>query len=542
MPATALPCAMLNALVSDFARGLPREYAEALNSQLQDANEAEVEAFWWAQAASSNRHLLLYLLQTLPTRLLRGQVERFPRLYEAREECKSNQSSLERLRDERAELLGHLLLARSLNTAHTANLSTQTTVSIANHRRPSQIALLWPKVFFNTLLVYSSYSLLRYGYSQRYVIRQWLSEGQEAMQGLIRDWVLEPVKEVWNTVRASDEAREGLISAEGVLADMESLERMALSLAKDVLHYTEPQLLALRAQVRSGDLTPLMEIYEADIRSPFKSAIGGSLIRNILIQTQKAKVDIDQALKGIDKLLRSQELTFAFVGVAPALFLLYFVSKGGAYATRLAWSGTKAFVTGVGNGVGGILDGGCKLANAFGVKTGPVLSLLQSVGNDGNDEGSLLTRRGEDGTRITKRQAWADLRRVERLLIRGGADTRGKTGSLTPLSTGLAFLSTARLREYAVSLSSSNFSPGASSSFRIGELVARVGLGVSLGTGAASNAGIGSPLRTGGIASALDRRTAFLEDISDLADPLLAREDKLRVVDRMWRCWGGVYL
>jgi hypothetical protein len=57
-------CAMLNALVSDFARGLPLEYAEALNSQLQGANDAEVEAFWWAQAAKSNRNLLLYLLQS----------------------------------------------------------------------------------------------------------------------------------------------------------------------------------------------------------------------------------------------------------------------------------------------------------------------------------------------------------------------------------------------------------------------------------------------------------------------------------------------
>jgi nuclear-control-of-ATPase protein 2 len=38
-------------------------------------------------------------------------------------------------------------------------------------------------------------------------------------------------------------------------------------------------------------------------------------------------VDIDQALFGIDKLLRSQELTFAFVGVAPALAIVYLISR-----------------------------------------------------------------------------------------------------------------------------------------------------------------------------------------------------------------------
>jgi nuclear-control-of-ATPase protein 2 len=42
-------------------------------------------------------------------------------------------------------------------------------------------------------------------------------------------------------------------------------------------------------------------------------------------------VDIDQALSGIDKLLKSQELTFAFVGVAPVIAITYAV--GGL----LAW-------------------------------------------------------------------------------------------------------------------------------------------------------------------------------------------------------------
>ena len=34
-------------------------------------------------------------------------------------------------------------------------------------------------------------------------------------------------------------------------------------------------------------------------------------------------MDIDQALLGIDKLLKSQELTFAFAGVAPAPAIVY---------------------------------------------------------------------------------------------------------------------------------------------------------------------------------------------------------------------------
>ena len=35
-------------------------------------------------------------------------------------------------------------------------------------------------------------------------------------------------------------------------------------------------------------------------------------------------------------------------------------------------------------------------------------------------------------------------------------------------------------------------------------------------------------------------RQAFLEDLEDLANPQLGRAEKLLVVNRVWRCWGGV--
>jgi len=68
---------------------------------------------------------------------------------------------------------------------------------------------------------------------------------------------------------------------------------MTLSLASDVLLYTPEQLesLAQHIQTTGGELTsPIMQVYEEDIRTPIKSAIGGTLIRGILVQVQKAKV------------------------------------------------------------------------------------------------------------------------------------------------------------------------------------------------------------------------------------------------------------
>ncbi len=48
-------------------------------------------------------------------------------------------------------------------------------------------------------------------------------------------------------------------------------------------------------------------------------------------------MDVDLALSGIDKLLKSQELTFAFVGVAPSLAVLYMLAGW----AKAVWKGGK---------------------------------------------------------------------------------------------------------------------------------------------------------------------------------------------------------
>jgi len=65
---------------------------------------------------------------------------------------------------------------------------------------------------------------------------------------------------------------------------------MALSLARDKLSYSQTQLDDFSNKLRIGDLTPILEIYEEDIKSPVRSAVSGTLLRSAFIQVQKAKV------------------------------------------------------------------------------------------------------------------------------------------------------------------------------------------------------------------------------------------------------------
>ncbi|KAJ3557126.1 hypothetical protein NM688_g1633 [Phlebia brevispora] len=297
----------------------------------------------------------------------------------ARHECSYKRKELVKIRDERAAVLGSLIALRDHlmdalraktaselrgrltdfctscytaigNNAENMELltclkqltETSLPAHISSHeiriqeyglRRPSSLVLAWPKlVFLPPLGLYAA----KLAYHSRESLSQIAQDAVDTLKSFWNDWLLGPLKDVVKTVRAGSD--DGVIvTKESVQADLDSLERMALSLAKDKLNYTPAQMTALSQQIRTGDLTSVMQIYEDDIRSPLRSALGGTLLRTLLVQVQKAKVDIDQALSGIDKLLKSQELTFAFVGVAPAIAIVY----GFGEYLRTLWTGSR---------------------------------------------------------------------------------------------------------------------------------------------------------------------------------------------------------
>ena len=67
---------------------------------------------------------------------------------------------------------------------------------------------------------------------------------------------------------------------------------MTLALAQEKLKYTPSQLQALSQQVRMGDLTAVMQLYEEAIKSLRKGLYRGTLLRSLFIQVQKAKVSL----------------------------------------------------------------------------------------------------------------------------------------------------------------------------------------------------------------------------------------------------------
>ncbi|KAJ1976354.1 Nuclear control of ATPase protein 2 [Dimargaris verticillata] len=199
---------------------------------------------------------------------------------------------------------------------------------------PSLVTRYWLPV---TISVMTGRWLTRLAFSYQGSIGQWLQELKLATQDYLRDWVLVPLRKVWETIRHNDSSQLALMSADSLATDFASLERMVLDFVQahqNLATHTNGgggDLLARRQalidQVHHGDLSVVLRSYEHSLQNPIRNALFGDLIQTLLIQVQKTKVDIQVAMSSLDKLLKANELNFAFLAVAPALVVTYFVGS-----------------------------------------------------------------------------------------------------------------------------------------------------------------------------------------------------------------------
>ncbi|KAK4683942.1 nuclear control of ATPase protein 2, partial [Tremellales sp. Uapishka_1] len=492
-------------------RAVTMIWKEVIKVFVNDALDLEDERTWWGASLNSRRGVGIYLLQTLPHRFLRSiQPFSIPSLNSlhfpsrealfkplhsspssalvsltspytlTRREMLSTQKQLTLARDEAARKVGLLasqapewskegeaspaeLLDESARiygvlcavlevpppstrrsrsstvtppnqftppsfpsalltvlTSHLPKSHSNLETVLKTHRRPTAITRFWfPLLFLPPALWTASQTILR----NKEWMREQFRNAKETIRGFAVQWVWEPLEGIGKTLRGGG---EGLgVAPTTVKSDQASLERMVMDLGRDYYHLSGDALEALGEKVKSGDMEEVLRVYEKELQSPLKNALLGSLIRTLLIQVQKTKTDLSISLLSLDHLLRSQQLTFAFVGVAPSVLILY--------------------------GIGGWLQG---------------------------------VWRGEKRGKAQRRRYFNGLRDIEKLLLTYPKNEE----EMTDRDRGLLIVSVSGLRSWAT------------------------GLGGS--------------------------REAFLDDLRMVENPKLTRGDKLRVVERIWRCWG----
>jgi nuclear-control-of-ATPase protein 2 len=201
---------------------------------------------------------------------------------------------------------------------------------VRRHGKPSRLVRYWLPIAIGIL---SSSTILRILVSRQAQLVQWVSDLGSTVVDFWTNWVLEPTRNLIKTIRHDEDSAISLLSKRSLEGDRESLERMVVDFAIDNPAHvndtgsstalTDSQVADIRAKVREGDLTPILRAYEKDLTSPIVGALRGNLIRALLIQIQKTKVDVEVAMGGIDSLLKSQELLIGFISLTPGLLVAW---------------------------------------------------------------------------------------------------------------------------------------------------------------------------------------------------------------------------
>ncbi|KAL9112346.1 MAG: hypothetical protein Q9227_003464 [Pyrenula ochraceoflavens] len=206
--------------------------------------------------------------------------------------------------------------------------SSESAHLFANNARPSPLTRYWLPTLLGLL---SSTTVLRILSARRAQLLTWIREFGSTCVDFWFNWVITPIKNLIGTIRHDSASEVAIMSRDSLRADRDSLERMVVDFVVDHptngVERVSPDIESVRAKVAEGDLTPVLKAYERDLRKPFIGTLRGDLVRALLIQIQKTKVDVEVAIGGIDSLLKSQELVFGFVGLTPGILISFAVFR-----------------------------------------------------------------------------------------------------------------------------------------------------------------------------------------------------------------------
>ncbi|KAJ9062151.1 Nuclear control of ATPase protein 2 [Entomophthora muscae] len=160
----------------------------------------------------------------------------------------------------------------------------------------------------------------RMAWENRESILKSILDMKETAAAFFKDWILEPIRDIVKTIRHKDN-QISIMSQASIDSELMSLERMVVDFAARKGPGVDLEL--ERNLIRQGSLGTVLEAYESSIKAPLYSALFGDLIQTLLIQGQKTKVDASMALRALDSLLKSNELTFSLIAAIPPILLAW---------------------------------------------------------------------------------------------------------------------------------------------------------------------------------------------------------------------------
>ncbi|KAG8371056.1 hypothetical protein BUALT_Bualt13G0047200 [Buddleja alternifolia] len=198
-------------------------------------------------------------------------------------------------------------------------LDSYLSVIVSKHRKPKKVTLYWMHYSCGALgISVCSLWLLRHsklmGSSD---IDNWIRDAKDSTISFWNDHVEQPVlsirDELFETFR---KRQKGVMERQEVQLTSDSLHRMLLAFSEQTVGKKFPE------QASDQEMLEIvMTRYEKELMHPIQGLVGGELVRALLIQVQKLKLDIEEAMLELDQILRANEINFAILAALPAFFI-----------------------------------------------------------------------------------------------------------------------------------------------------------------------------------------------------------------------------
>lgn len=182
-------------------------------------------------------------------------------------------------------------------------------------------------------------------------LENWAQAAATAVQGAWAEHVVGPLERVKGELFNTFRRRPAIVSMQEYEADRDSLQRMLEDFKTDFIKKrgTKAATVTTGGSVgtsaagdggngtgssSAGDAEVLrgmdlmMRSYEQELKRPIRHLVSGDLMRSLLIQVQKLKVDTESAMLEIDQILRANELSISLVAAVPTFLIAGFALYG----------------------------------------------------------------------------------------------------------------------------------------------------------------------------------------------------------------------
>ncbi|CAH8303336.1 unnamed protein product [Eruca vesicaria subsp. sativa] len=212
-------------------------------------------------------------------------------------------------------------LTDAINLVHKnlEKLNSYLSVMVGKHRKPRRMTLYWVRYTCGAigLSVFSIWLLRHSSLMGSSDIENWMHDAKEATVSFFSDHVEQPLlairDELFDTFR---KRHKGVMEAEEVQLTQDSLHRML----RNFCEQATPKKVSDNATDQEM-LEVVMHRYEKELVHPIHNLFSGELVRGMLIQVQKLKLDIETAMLELEQILRANEINFAILAALPAFFL-----------------------------------------------------------------------------------------------------------------------------------------------------------------------------------------------------------------------------